>query len=50
MPILDGIEACIMIRNIEKTQGGHVPIVGLTADIQRETLDEFLAAGCDYGM
>ena len=31
MPIMDGLEACIQIRRWEEEQGGHMPIVAMTA-------------------
>lgn len=47
MPVMDGSSATARIRELEKKSGTHVCIVGLTADIQQETHDRFMKAGCD---
>ena len=47
MPEMDGLEATRAIRTIEKTRGGRVPILALTASVMREDYDKCVAAGMD---
>lgn len=47
MPGMDGREASRRIRSSEQRQGGHVPIVALTAHVLAEEAEEILAAGID---
>jgi CheY-like chemotaxis protein len=47
MPILDGKEATRAIRKIEADQGGHVPIVALTAHALTGDETAFLSVGLD---
>ncbi|MEM7416444.1 MAG: ATP-binding protein [Gemmatimonadota bacterium] len=47
MPVMDGYDATIAIREREKTVGGHVPIVALTASAQESDKRRCLAAGMD---
>jgi CheY-like chemotaxis protein len=47
MPEMDGLEAARAIREKEKTWGGHVPILAMTAFTTQERLAECLAAGMD---
>jgi signal transduction histidine kinase/ActR/RegA family two-component response regulator len=47
MPELDGLEATAAIREQEKTTGGHLPIVALTAHAMQSDHQRFLAAGMD---
>lgn len=47
MPGLDGIEAARMIREMEGTRGGHVPIIAMTAFTMPEDQAECLEAGMD---
>ena len=44
MPEMDGVEATRRIRDREATEGGHIPIVAITALADRE---RFLEAGMD---
>ena len=47
MPELTGIEVCQAIRAHEKVDGGHRPIVMLTAQAMKGDREECLAAGAD---
>ena len=47
MPELDGIEATTRIRHREAVEGGHIPIVALTAHAMIRDRDRCLAAGMD---
>jgi two-component system sensor histidine kinase/response regulator len=47
MPVLGGIDATIAIRNREKTSGGHVRIVAMTAHAMTGDRDRCLDAGMD---
>ncbi len=47
MPELDGFETTAAIREREKTRGGHLPIVALTAHAMKGDAERCLAAGMD---
>jgi CheY-like chemotaxis protein len=47
MPELDGFEATAAIREREKTTGGHLPIVAMTAHAMQSDHQRCLAAGMD---
>ena len=47
MPRMDGITATRHIRQKEKTTGGHIPIIAMTAHAYREDEERCLAAGMD---
>lgn len=46
MPDTDGPECTCKIRNIEKTTGGHIPIIGISGSV-RATREDSLNAGMD---
>lgn len=47
MPEMNGYAATARIRAAEKGQGGHIPIIGLTAHVMQGSREECLAAGMD---
>ena len=47
MPELDGLDATRQIRQREATQGGHIPIVAMTARAMKGDQERCLAAGMD---
>lgn len=47
MPDLDGLDATREIRSIEKTRGGHIPIVAMTARAMKGDRERCLDAGMD---
>jgi CheY-like chemotaxis protein len=47
MPELDGFQVVQAIRQWEKTTGGHLPIIALTARTRKEDRERCLAAGMD---
>ena len=47
MPELDGFQVAEAIRERERTVGGHLPIIALTAHSQKEDRERCLAAGMD---
>jgi PAS domain S-box-containing protein len=47
MPCMNGFEATAAIREKERTCGGHIPIVAMTAHALKEDEEKCLAAGMD---
>jgi signal transduction histidine kinase/ligand-binding sensor domain-containing protein/DNA-binding response OmpR family regulator len=47
MPEMNGFEATRIIREKEKTQGGHIPIVAMTAHAMKGDRERCLMAGMD---
>ncbi len=47
MPGMDGLQATRLVRQTEAIQGGHVPIVAMTAYATEEDREQCLAAGMD---
>jgi PAS domain S-box-containing protein len=47
MPLMNGFEATAAIREKERTLGGHIPIVAMTAHALKEDEDRCLDAGMD---
>ncbi|MEY8830436.1 response regulator [Sedimentitalea sp. XS_ASV28] len=50
MPGMDGKEATQEIRKLERTSGGHVPIIALTAHAMDGDADGILSSGLDHYM
>lgn len=47
MPVMDGMETTRIIRAHEMKNGGHLPIIALTAHALKETREHMLGAGFD---
>jgi CheY-like chemotaxis protein len=47
MPVMGGLEATALIREREKSTGGHIPIVALTANAMKGDREKCIAAGMD---
>jgi PAS domain S-box-containing protein len=47
MPELDGFQVVEAIRERERAEGGHLPVIALTARARREDRERCLAAGMD---
>ena len=47
MPEMDGLEATAAIREWERTAGGHIPILAMTAHVMQGDRDRCFAAGMD---
>ena len=47
MPVMDGLEATRLIRQLELPRGEHIPIIGMTANALKDDRERCLAAGMD---
>lgn len=49
MPVMDGLTCTREIRNLEKAGSleGRLPIIAVTANVQREQIESAIAAGAD---
>lgn len=47
LPQMDGVETTRIIREKEKSAGGHIPIIAVTAFAQEEYKERFLRSGMD---
>ena len=47
MPEVDGLSATVLIRQRERSSGGHIPIVAMTAHAMSGDRERCLAAGMD---
>ena len=47
MPELGGVEATLLIREREKSTGGHIPIIALTANAMTGDRERCLSSGMD---
>lgn len=47
MPLMNGFEATAAIREKERSRGGHIPIVAMTAHALKEDEERCLDAGMD---
>lgn len=47
MPVMDGYAATTAIRTREKSEGGHIPIVALTANVTDEAKRKCMNCGAD---
>ena len=48
MPEMDGFEATVEIRKMERATGRHVPIIAMTAHAMQGDRDRCLSVGMDY--
>jgi len=47
MPVMDGIQATVKIREMEKQTGSHIIIIAVTANASRDDIDRCYQAGMD---
>ena len=47
MPIMDGLETTVAIREKEKKSGSHIPIIAMTAHAMKGDMERCLEAGMD---
>lgn len=47
MPVIDGLEACRMIRRMERKDAADIPIIAMTANTFKEDVDLATEAGMD---
>lgn len=49
MPVLDGYETTRILRSLEEQEHlDHTPIIAISADVFRNTVDRCIELGCDY--
>jgi len=47
MPVMDGVEATGRIRDLETRTGRRIPIVGWTANVLKDQVEDYLRSGMD---
>jgi two-component system sensor histidine kinase/response regulator len=47
MPVMGGVEATQEIRHAERTSGGHIPIIAMTAHAMAGDAEKYLSVGMD---
>jgi CheY-like chemotaxis protein len=47
MPTMDGLEALALLREQERSQGGHMPVIMATAHAEPGDSEKFKQAGAD---
>jgi two-component system sensor histidine kinase/response regulator len=47
MPVMGGVEATQKIRHAERTSGGHIPIIAMTAHAMAGDAEKYLSVGMD---
>jgi PAS domain S-box-containing protein len=50
MPEMDGLQLAAAIRARERTAGGHMPLIAMTASVMATALEEYAAAGIDHAL
>ncbi|KAL2808308.1 hypothetical protein BJX63DRAFT_439461 [Aspergillus granulosus] len=48
MPVMDGNTATKEIRALERDEGGHILIIGVTANVRQDQQEDMLNAGMDH--
>ncbi len=47
MPVMDGLEACTLIRAMDDPRKANIPIIALTADLTTKNIGEYMKTGMD---
>ncbi len=47
MPVMNGFQATMKIRSIERQYGGHVPVIALTAHTSKSAVQKCVSSGMD---
>jgi len=47
MPEMDGLALTAAVRSLEAPSGAHVPIIAVSAEVEKGDREEYLAAGMD---